>query len=305
MVLQNWFVLILGNQQRKIQKTNWWPRRSLGFYQNCRGLRTKLFNFKCNTSCFNYPFITLTETWLNNDIADGELNWFNYNIFRCDRNSTTSGCSRGGGALVGILLTCPNSPPQSYKTFMSTVENLLSIYSDHLFIFCGDFNLPNVFWSNDNHGLIYSSTSGYLINCLPETFTANNFFQINDIFNKSGSLLDLIFVKAALVPVVLEDRYHPALSIDFIPVTNIPQIDSFHYYFNFRKANYPLINAFLLSFNWLETFSNLYVTSAAYALFDALHLSILRHVPNVKFSRSNFPSWFTKELINLKSSRNL
>jgi len=189
---------------------------------------------------------------------------------------------------------------------MSTVENLLSIYSDHLLIFCGDFNLPNVSWSNDNHGLIYSSTSGYLINCHPETFAANNFFQINDIFNKSGSLLDLIFVnlnqykvKAALVPVVPEDRYHPALSIDFIPVTNIPQIDSFHYYFNFRKANYPLINAFLLSFNWLETFSNLYVTSAAYALFDALHLSILRHVPNVKFSRSNFPSWFTKELINL------
>lgn len=180
---------------------------------------------------------------------------------------------------------------------MSTVENLLSIYSDHLLIFCGDFNLPNVSWSNDNHGLIYSSTSGYLINCHPETFAANNFFQINDIFNKSGSLLDLIFVnliqykvKAALVPVVPEDRYQTALSIDFIPVTNIPQIDSSHCYINFRKANYPIINAFLLSFNCLETFSNLDVTSAEYALFDALHLSILRHVPNVKFSRSNFPS---------------
>jgi len=101
----------------------------------------------------------------------------------------------------------PNSPPQLYETFMSTVENLLSIYSDYLFIFCDDFNLPNVSWSNDNHGLIYSSKSGSLLNCLLETFAANNLFQINDIFNKSGSLLDLIFVnlnqhkiKAALIP---------------------------------------------------------------------------------------------------------
>jgi hypothetical protein len=99
--------------------------------------------------------------------------------------------------------------------------------------------------------------------------------------------------------VVPENRYHPALSIDFVPITKIPQIDFSHCYFNFRKANYPLINKFLLSFNWLKTFSNLDITSASYALFDALHLSILRHVPNVKFSRSNFLSWFSKELINL------
>jgi len=76
-------------------------------------------------------------------------------------------------------------------------------------------------------------------------------------------------------------------------------MDSSHYYFNFHKADYPLINKFLLSINWLETFSNLDVTSAAYALFNALHLSILRHVPNVKFSRFNFPSWFSKDLIDL------
>ncbi|XP_060871373.1 uncharacterized protein LOC132945618 [Metopolophium dirhodum] len=273
----------------------------------------------------------------------GDHGWVIRNSYgspKCDRNNTTSGCSRGGGILVDICVdllsylipvTClgievlfaiftlnrkkyiinsaylpPNSPPQSYETFMSTVKNLLSIYSDHFFIFCGDFNVPHVSWSNDCYGLVYSSTSGSLINCLPETFAANNFFQINDIFNKSGPLLDLIFVnliqykvKSALNPVVPEDRYHPALYIDFIPVTNIPQIYSSHYYFNFRKANYLLINTFLLSFNWLDTFSNLDVTSAAYALFDTLHLSILRHVPSVKLSRSNFPLWFSKDLIDL------
>ncbi|XP_025414747.1 uncharacterized protein LOC112686596 [Sipha flava] len=189
---------------------------------------------------------------------------------------------------------------------MSTVENLLSIYFDHLFIFCGDFNLPNVSWSYDNHDLIYSSTSDSHINCLPETFAADNFFQINYIFNKSGPLLDLIIVnlnqymvKSAFISAVPEDSYHPALSIDFILVTNIPQIDSPHCYFNFRKVNYSLINTFLLFFNWLVTFSNLDATSASYTLFNALHLSILQHDPNVKYSRSNFLYWFYKELIDL------
>jgi hypothetical protein len=189
---------------------------------------------------------------------------------------------------------------------MSTVENLLSIYFDHLFIFCGDFNLPNVSWSYDNHDLIYSSTSDSHINCLPETFAADNFFQINYIFNKSGPLLDLIIVnlnqymvKSAFISAVPEDSYHPALSIDFILVTNIPQIDSSHCYFNFRKVNYSLINTFLLFFNWLVTFSNLDATSASYTLFNTLHLSILQHDPNVKYSRSNFLYWFYKELIDL------
>lgn len=86
---------------------------------------------------------------------------------------------------------------------------------------------------------------------------------------------------------------------DFIPVTNIPQIDSSHYYLNFRKGIYPLINNFLLSFNWLETFSNLDVTSDACTLFYALHLCTLRHVPNVQFSWSNFLSWFFNDLIDL------
>jgi len=52
--------------------------------------------------------LRLTETWLNNDIADGELNLFSYNVFRSDRNSTTSGCSRGGGVLISIRIDLPS-----------------------------------------------------------------------------------------------------------------------------------------------------------------------------------------------------
>jgi len=66
-----------------------------GFYQNCRGPRTKLNILNSNVACFNYIFIVLTEnrTNLNENIANGELDLFNYNIFRCDRNSATCSCS--------------------------------------------------------------------------------------------------------------------------------------------------------------------------------------------------------------------
>lgn len=57
---------------------------SFGFYQNCRGLRTKLLTLKCYLASFNYVFIVLTETWLNSDVFDSELGFDNYNIYRCD-----------------------------------------------------------------------------------------------------------------------------------------------------------------------------------------------------------------------------
>lgn len=160
---------------------------------------------------------------------------------------------------------------------------LLKIYSHltHSFTFCDDLNLLEVSWSNDNKGLIYSSSPGSRINCLPEDFTVNNFFQINNIPNRPGTLLDLIFVHfnlyrvfGAFTPVLPVDRYHPALPIDFILITNIAPIDPSHYHFNFRETNYFLINQFLVFFDWLKTISKSNVGSTAYAFFDAFHVSI-------------------------------
>lgn len=55
-----------------------------GFYQNCRGLRTKLVNFKCNVACITFDFLMLTETWLNSSFSDNKLGLVNYNIYRYD-----------------------------------------------------------------------------------------------------------------------------------------------------------------------------------------------------------------------------
>jgi len=53
-------------------------------------------------SLFNYIFICLSETWVSDSFVDNELGLINYAVFRCDRNSDTSNCYRGGGALIDI-----------------------------------------------------------------------------------------------------------------------------------------------------------------------------------------------------------
>jgi len=52
-----------------------------------------LSNLKCYVAGANFLFIVLTQTWLNVDIFDSELEFYNYNVYRCDRNSLTSKCS--------------------------------------------------------------------------------------------------------------------------------------------------------------------------------------------------------------------
>lgn len=46
---------------------------SFGFYQNCRGLRTKLVTVKRNVVMIDYIFIALIETGLNNIILSNNL----------------------------------------------------------------------------------------------------------------------------------------------------------------------------------------------------------------------------------------
>lgn len=162
----------------------------IGFYQNCRGLRTKLTNFICNISSFNYVFLVLTETWLTDSIQNSELALFNYNIYRYDRCNVSSVCTRGGGVLIGIrknfpsqIITVPVAnieqifvrfdivslkfiiggvyiPPRSttviYESHTQSIEYAINQYPKSYFIFCGDYNAPEISWANDADGLTYS-----------------------------------------------------------------------------------------------------------------------------------------------------
>lgn len=56
------------------------------FYQNVRGLRTKIHELNNEILGNAYDIIILTETWLHRRIFLGELFDERYNDYRCDRN---------------------------------------------------------------------------------------------------------------------------------------------------------------------------------------------------------------------------
>lgn len=121
--------------------------------------------------------------------------------------------------------------------------------------------------------------------------------------NNHGKHLDLVFsnnnniyIEKSSSNVVPCDSYHPALYISLSIIADTPSLDKSHTYFNFRKTSYPEILNFLNSFNWPETINNLNVDSAANALYDTLHSSILQFVPKNRYVKSKFPSWFSKDL---------
>lgn len=217
-----------------------------GFYQNCRGLRTKLVNFNCNTSCFNYFFIVLTETWLSNSFYSSELGLDNYNIYRCDRSPQTSSFNRGGGVLVAVrkdidsspliipynnveqlfvrfslnslniiissVYIPPSSPIDLYTTHLNTIDFIVHNYPNHSFILTGDYNLPFISWSNDAHGLCFLSHTISEYTAIPERLAIHGFFQHNYILNSHHSLLDLIFSNLNSITVKL--ALDPAVPAD-------------------------------------------------------------------------------------------
>ncbi|GBM61262.1 putative RNA-directed DNA polymerase from transposon BS [Araneus ventricosus] len=75
---------------------------SMFFYQYVRGLRTKTVEFFSSVASENFDVICLTETWLCEQIDSSDLSDDRYLVFRKDRDSSTSSCKRGGGAIVAI-----------------------------------------------------------------------------------------------------------------------------------------------------------------------------------------------------------
>lgn len=66
------------------------------YYQNVRGIRTKLKDLVCGAPLIEYDILVFTETWLINTIYDAELGLTDFDIYRNDRCEITQDSSRGG-----------------------------------------------------------------------------------------------------------------------------------------------------------------------------------------------------------------
>lgn len=73
------------------------------YYQNCRGIRTKLQALFLNVLSSSYDIIILTETWLIPDVDSGEFIDARYVVYRCDRDRNLTKKRDGGGVLIAVL----------------------------------------------------------------------------------------------------------------------------------------------------------------------------------------------------------
>ncbi|XP_058820919.1 uncharacterized protein LOC131683118 isoform X3 [Topomyia yanbarensis] len=72
------------------------------YYQNVRGLRTKIDELFVAASDVDHEVIILTETLLNDQINSLQLFCSRYSVYRNDRDPNSAGMKRGGGVLIAV-----------------------------------------------------------------------------------------------------------------------------------------------------------------------------------------------------------
>lgn len=167
----------------KIHQTTSTVKKLNIFYQNVRGLRTKLIDFREAVLLNDYDIILITESWTLDGINNKEFIGDRYTVYRHDRSLLSSNKTRGGGVfiavkhqfpsqvllsdfnhieetamkvhcdretvIVGVVYISPGYCLQYYTDHVSSLENITSNNPDTSILIGGDYNLPNIIWQSD------------------------------------------------------------------------------------------------------------------------------------------------------------
>ena len=173
----------------------------------------QLNSFQSYIYSTNFNLIAITETWLSNNILDGEVLPTNYTIYRCDR------VSKGGGVLLAVKHDLPSVqlllsseiesiavkitsnksfivcvvyvPPVVDDTYYKHLSDLLfSLPLDENVLILGDFNLPDIDWDLLSGGTRFSSGFCDL------TVDLNLRQLVASSTHKAGNILDLILINS-------------------------------------------------------------------------------------------------------------
>ena len=201
------------------------------YYQNVRGLRTKIVQLRLMLANCDYDVIVFTETWLREDIDSTEIS-SDYVLFRCDRSALTSQHARGGGVVIAVknqficerisfpncerleqIAVCvkaanrslyiiavylpPNTHADLYSAHAHAVQHLTNRASEaDIVLSLGDYNLPNLRWQLDDevNGYIPTNANSEQEEALVESMFATGLRQVSNCVNANERLLDLAFV---------------------------------------------------------------------------------------------------------------
>ncbi|CAK1584172.1 unnamed protein product [Parnassius mnemosyne] len=296
------------------------------YYQNVRGLRTKLSTFYLNILESPYDLFAITESSLHRSIHDGELIPPGFQIVRCDR---ADGRKHGGVFLASssslelrcvpvgnvdtalfeivcatvhrdkklMFLCCvvyipPHSVAREYMQLFLILENVCVKYNNVIVL--GDFNMPSAPVEMHSYMEYFNAACG--------------FCQVNNVRNINNRTLDLVFttflardveVKLCNDPLVDIDVQHPPVYVSVTMGTaREPQAQRLYSRdeidksfikrrWNFYKANFHILYDSFQQIDW----GNLYQIDtpevAISELYTVVNEVIDRLIPRARRAKLN------------------
>lgn len=191
---------------------------------------------------------------VKNQFSSCRLSLQNNSIEQLFIKITFKSCS----LIIGSVYIPPRSDIEYYVIHNNEIDNIMCNNSNSKFLIIGDYNLPNIKWVST-----YNYATPNLLNLsnvdsnILAGFSYLNLLQYNLVYNRSGSLLDLVFsnadnvnVSSVIYPLIpLDQMYHPALLIK-LSVMFIESLDYKEKIYDFINCDYYNIISDIASLDW-------------------------------------------------------
>lgn len=189
-------------------------------------------------------------------------------------------------------------------------------------VYCGDWNLPNTSWINDDDGfglvpIIGESqcAKAIITRHVTDHLLNRGLSQLCNLSNKYGNVLDLVYTNMPeltlferadmlIIPDDISDDAHTQVSLTIECEPILDSIGSTPSIYCYKKANYEAMCEYLKSFNFGDLFNLNDANEMVDSLYDILYDAIERFVPKTTVRTNNKPIWFDNKLTNLKNIMN-
>ncbi|XP_055306808.1 uncharacterized protein LOC129571064 [Sitodiplosis mosellana] len=279
-----------------------------------------------------------------------------YKCFRKDRSNSNIECVMGGGVLIAVrkdidgdeffmdetkdleaicvrvsltnsslYLNClyiqPTAPIETYIDHLRAIDKIEDSMSlGDISLYCGDWNLPNTKWINDEDGLGLMPIIGdsecakaIVTRRVTDHLLNRGSSQLCNLTNKYGNVLDLIhtnmpelsLVEKAdmlIIPEEISDAAHVqiAVTIECEPAlgnsnTSTKSINCF------KKANFEEMRNFFGAIDYSYLYNMLDINEMVDSLYAILYDAIDKFVPKASIRSNNKPIWYDNKLTNLKN----
>ncbi|XP_050339492.1 uncharacterized protein LOC126765855 [Bactrocera neohumeralis] len=207
-----------------------------------------------------------------------------------------SGFERGGGVFIAVkrsihselVIINDNTLEQVFIKIKDSLSYIRDKLPDASLLIIGDYNLPSSISRTECTKIIYENLS--MLGCQ----------QFNNVLNIDHKTLDLCFSNAGIVlcktpAIIEEDKLHPAIDITLEFNTHLrPEVSSSYV---FKKADYDSLNNFFIRTNWIDLYKIDYIDDKLNWFYQKVYEGVDKFVPLHAKKPSNYPCWFTLELI--------